>query len=205
VGKFRKRPVVIEAFRFLEGQPMDVAPQWYQYAWTDGLIVMPGRVRRASYGEDGDIVIGTLEGPMVGRYGDWIIRGVRGELYACKPEIFAATYEAVDDGPGEDGDVSEADHYADWRFVAVRQMDDGSYGMSSTLALDAAIARAARDVEQSGAGESTVCEVITTFQRRYLSVEVKPRGGHDWTGESMLGVGQRPDAPATIVRKPVSD
>jgi hypothetical protein len=40
--------------------------------------------------------IPTLEGLMVGIEGDWIIRGVKGELYPCKPDIFAATYEPVE-------------------------------------------------------------------------------------------------------------
>ena len=37
----------------------------------------------------------TLEGTMTGKLGDWLIRGVKGELYPCKPDIFHATYEAV--------------------------------------------------------------------------------------------------------------
>lgn len=49
---------------------------------------------------DGDtphwISIRTLEGDMTASVGDWIIRGVQGEFYPCKPDIFAATYEAVD-------------------------------------------------------------------------------------------------------------
>ena len=40
--------------------------------------------------------IQTLEGVMVARFGDWIIRGVQGEFYPCKPEIFEATYEPAD-------------------------------------------------------------------------------------------------------------
>ena len=42
------------------------------------------------------IVIGTLEGDHLASQGDWIIRGVKGELYPCKPEIFAATYEPAE-------------------------------------------------------------------------------------------------------------
>ena len=41
--------------------------------------------------------IKTLEGVMLARYGDWIIKGIQGELYPCKSEIFAETYEGVDD------------------------------------------------------------------------------------------------------------
>ena len=42
------------------------------------------------------IVIKTLEGDMVGRVGDWLITGVKGEQYPCKPDIFEATYEPVE-------------------------------------------------------------------------------------------------------------
>jgi len=45
----------------------------------------------------GDGLSESLEGTMTAQPGDWIIRGVKGELYPCKPDIFAATYEAVDD------------------------------------------------------------------------------------------------------------
>lgn len=45
--------------------------------------------------DDDQLWIGTLEGNMIASAGDWIIRGVKGELYPCKPDIFAATYEPV--------------------------------------------------------------------------------------------------------------
>lgn len=44
-----------------------------------------------------EAIISTLEGTMVASSGDWIIRGVKNELYPCKPDIFAATYEPVAD------------------------------------------------------------------------------------------------------------
>ena len=44
----------------------------------------------------GELYIPTLEGTMTAKPGDWIIRGVKGEFYPCKPDIFEATYEAVD-------------------------------------------------------------------------------------------------------------
>jgi hypothetical protein len=49
--------------------------------------------------DDGSLNIVTLEGVMRADPGDWIIRGVKGELYPCKPDIFAATYEPVDPLP----------------------------------------------------------------------------------------------------------
>ena len=50
----------------------------------------------------GQKIIPTLEGDMAANPGDWIITGVRGEKYPCKPDIFEATYEPVGDGIGED-------------------------------------------------------------------------------------------------------
>ena len=50
------------------------------------------------------LLIPTLEGLMIGRQGDWIIKGVKGEFYPCKPDIFAETYEPVNDFPQETGD-----------------------------------------------------------------------------------------------------
>ena len=81
--KYRKKPVVIEAFQYRAGeQRSEVAED-----------VIAGRVR---YAEDGTMLIKTLEGVMEAKPGDWIIRGVKGELYPCKPDIFDATYEAAE-------------------------------------------------------------------------------------------------------------
>ncbi len=78
--KFRKKPVVIEAF--LEG---DEAPKWFL-----------DKKDHWSHNSDGQIVIHTLEGMHLASPGDWIIQGVKGELYPCKPDIFEATYEPVE-------------------------------------------------------------------------------------------------------------
>jgi len=80
--RYRKKPVVIDAWLLRNGeQDGDLA-----YA------VIEGRLR---YVEDGSALIKTLEGTMQAFPGDYIIRGVNGELYPCKPDIFAKTYEAV--------------------------------------------------------------------------------------------------------------
>lgn len=81
MGKYRKKPVVIEAVQvpavgsrdadfmnFLTGRPVEIDAK-------------------------GVISIETLEGTMIANEGDWIIRGVKGEIYPCKPDIFEATYE----------------------------------------------------------------------------------------------------------------
>lgn len=83
MAKYRNKPVVIEAV---------------QYDGTFPLAFLHGdeRVRKAvAYGGDA-IEILTLEGTMTAQIGDWIIRGVKGELYPCKPDIFEATYEPAE-------------------------------------------------------------------------------------------------------------
>ena len=87
--KYRKKPVVIEARQFVEenGNPDDIA------AWCGG------RVDNNLGHPSGKValVIPTLEGEMTAQYGDYIIKGVQGEFYPCKPDIFAETYEPVVD------------------------------------------------------------------------------------------------------------
>lgn len=100
MAKFRKKPVVIEAVQLRwdtwqemcefagVGKPEDGKPHG-TYVDKDG---------NATDADSGTIGlhIPTLEGLMLARQNDWVIRGVEGELYACKPAIFAATYEAVE-------------------------------------------------------------------------------------------------------------
>lgn len=85
---FRKRPVVIEAFQLHpnDGQTRAVPPSWLVQAILD---------KRVHMLDAGGAQINTLEGVMSADVGDWIIRGVKDELYPCKPDIFAATYEEV--------------------------------------------------------------------------------------------------------------
>lgn len=96
MARFRKRPVVIEAVQFtgsnlfeclrFMGEPESVVNNLELKA-TDRPIIH------------------TLEGDMYTSPGDWIIRGVKGELYPCKPDIFAATYEPCD--PDDDGPAAQ--------------------------------------------------------------------------------------------------
>lgn len=60
-------------------------PGWVQEAYEDGKIVP----------NNGFLIVETLEGAMKGNAGDWLIRGTKGELYPCKPDIFAQIYERV--------------------------------------------------------------------------------------------------------------
>ena len=79
--KFRKKPVVIDAVQITDGTFDAPHPNPEHIA---GVIYDP---------KSRCVRIQTLEGEMRGEIGDWIIRGVKDELYLCKPDIFAATYE----------------------------------------------------------------------------------------------------------------
>lgn len=90
--KFRKKPVVIEAMQFRG--PLDTIRNVdYAILLDDWLVANKGD-RVCRYVGD-TIIISTLEGDHTASPGDWIIKGVQGELYPCKPDIFEATYEMV--------------------------------------------------------------------------------------------------------------
>jgi len=80
MARYRKNPVVIEAEQYSStgDEPFGYLPE------------PPIR-----FNQRAEPYIETLEGPLKVSEGDWIIRGVKGEFYPCKPEIFEATYEAV--------------------------------------------------------------------------------------------------------------
>jgi hypothetical protein len=97
MAKFRKKPVEIEAVQL----------RWTQWGEVCNLvgdmISSKNPARNAtgfsdSCGESApyiELTILTLEGNMIARHGDWLIKGVKGEIYPCKPDIFAATYDPV--------------------------------------------------------------------------------------------------------------
>ena len=97
--KYRKKPVVIEAFQMTKTRRWDNSewPNWLNMAWQledyeeGALIIDPDD-------EDGEILfINTLEGKHEVTWDDFIIQGIQGETYPCKPDIFHATYEAVEE------------------------------------------------------------------------------------------------------------
>lgn len=95
--KFQKKPVVIEAFQMTRERRAsnEEWPEWLHRAWNEPW-PNPGAVLCEDFPtSDGTdrLVISTLEGIHTVSWGDWIIRGVQGELYPCKPDIFEATYE----------------------------------------------------------------------------------------------------------------
>jgi hypothetical protein len=86
--KFRKKPVVIEAFQWTGDEHQIEDPEWIVEA------IKAGTVAFINVNMSGvRLSIKTLEGVMIANRGDWIIRGMKGELYPCKPDIFEMTYE----------------------------------------------------------------------------------------------------------------
>jgi hypothetical protein len=87
--KYRKKPVVIEAVEWKnDGDGGSL----------NAIVAMDGSLNRVSFAADGTpaLIISTLEGDMRAEVGDFIICGVKGELYPCKPDVFATSYEAVE-------------------------------------------------------------------------------------------------------------
>jgi hypothetical protein len=88
--RFRKKPVEIEARRYTGDNPVEML-QW---------ILSCGREASVTCNNDGcRFEIETLEGSLEASPGDWIIRGVLGEFYPCKPDAFEATYDPITETP----------------------------------------------------------------------------------------------------------
>lgn len=95
MSKFRKKPVVIEAVQYTGHNMTEVL-----HFINDANVGLPAWIGAGS-AQDAPVLIPTLEGNMIASVGDWIIRGVKGEFYPCKPDIFEATYEPVEEGSNE--------------------------------------------------------------------------------------------------------
>ena len=80
--KYRKKPIVIEAFKFR----VDYCPDWFMDAVSNNEIITT----------ETECFIRTLEGCMIAKKGDYIIQGIKSEIYPCKPDIFEKTYEKVE-------------------------------------------------------------------------------------------------------------
>lgn len=90
--KFRKKPVVIEAMQLTDSNGPEIG-RWAHKGLPDAA----NAIIIVSY--HGGLIVRTLEGEMRAVPGDWIIKGIKGEFYPCKPDIFEATYETA---PPED-------------------------------------------------------------------------------------------------------
>jgi hypothetical protein len=90
MAKYRKKPVVIEAVQWLNESDETTQQEIPFYHHPE--------VRRTIFpNPDGKLTIRTLEGDMIADIGDFIIKGVKGEIYPCKPDIFEQTYELVEE------------------------------------------------------------------------------------------------------------
>ncbi|MHA6626920.1 hypothetical protein ACU61A_15905 [Pseudonocardia sichuanensis] len=93
--KFRKKPVVIDAIQYLPERPAELATLLGWLAHHDAGYVLATNELTITTLEDG----ADRRAKHVASPGDWIIRGVQGEFYPCKPDIFEATYEPADGAP----------------------------------------------------------------------------------------------------------
>lgn len=95
MAKYRKKPIIIEAMQYentLEGHNKILK-------WANSFPAIPPNsypLNLTYYIAHGYLVVHTLEGNMEASPGDWIIKGIRGEFYPYKPDVFEATYEPVD-------------------------------------------------------------------------------------------------------------
>lgn len=100
--RYRKKPIEVEAFKYYGRQKIDPttleaylfneSPRWLSEAWDNGIIFDD---------DEKNLYIKTLEGNMKVNIGDYVICGIQGEIYPCKPDIFEQTYEAVEGGEQE--------------------------------------------------------------------------------------------------------
>ena len=87
MGKFRKKPIVVYAVQWIGG--IECEQEIKSLDEHGGKVVFLGIPPH-------EVSIETLEGTMKANFNDWVIKGAKGELYPCKPDIFEATYEVVE-------------------------------------------------------------------------------------------------------------
>ncbi len=118
--KYRKKPVVIEAVQFK--RRLDESPDWYLDAVSKNKIITHNQGKFNNPNEECYAEIFTLEGTMKANENDYIIKGISGEFYPCKPDIFEMTYEKVNENPspcmncGQDtASCCGCDRYFKWK------------------------------------------------------------------------------------------
>lgn len=101
--KYRKKPVVIEAFQMTQERRWDNSewPEWLNLAWNadhgeNAMWPDPDVPPHPDHESAAELICGTLEGVYRISWNDWIIKGVQDEIYPCKPDIFEQTYELVE-------------------------------------------------------------------------------------------------------------
>lgn len=100
MAKFRKKPVVIEAFQMTKERRRDNSewPNWLNQAWQKDFSEEGSMSCTEFPNSDGTdrLMIQTLEGVHYVEWNDYIIQGIKGEIYPCKPDIFEQTYDKVE-------------------------------------------------------------------------------------------------------------
>ena len=149
--KYRKKSVVIEAVRN-DGTWAPIR-DWLVMLAGGGFAFQPGTSPPITRNSDGVLSIRTAEGTMAGNVGDWIIRGVKGELYPCKPDIFALTYESADvPAPTtvESAAVALAEKLSRWAEQDEANDDQPDVDLTELLFEELDAYRAARDANKKG-------------------------------------------------------
>lgn len=96
--KYRKKPMEVEAYQYTgHFRQIRQTPEWIVDAIKAGIL----HFNRVSFESQPELFLDTLEGTHRVRIGDYIVKGVRGELYNCKPDIFELTYEKIENEDGE--------------------------------------------------------------------------------------------------------
>lgn len=85
--KYRKKSIVIEAKKLIQENLNEIL-SWVHHG-------LPPEANSILTIDVGGCRVRTLEGSLYAPYGDWIIKGIKGEFYSCKPDVFEATYEPV--------------------------------------------------------------------------------------------------------------
>lgn len=117
MAKYRKKPVVIEAFKWTGGHDQTEDPTWIVEALKTGEATIVG----TSDMKVCVMQIKALEGTMTASPGDYIIKGVQGEICPCKPDIFEKTYVSVDEASNEITVVTDEDE-----LIASISLADGN-------------------------------------------------------------------------------
>lgn len=111
MSQYRKKPLVIDAFRLPAlDEDVDAFHEWAALVEFDGY----------TSEREGCVAIETLEGTMTAEPGDWIVKGVKGEFYPCKPDVFEMTYEAV----------SAANHRYSWTPTGMKHDPEGTWTLA---------------------------------------------------------------------------
>ena len=153
---YRKKPIIIEARQFLTGATSAEAYAIYQWVEKntlgsfEPLAVIEGREPWPESGvtidpRDGRMVIATLEGGHWVTPGDFIIRGVQGEFYPCKSDIFEATYEPAETTPAH----HETPDVAELRRLLAGAWDEGGDFVTRHPGMSAEYVRAANPYRQT--------------------------------------------------------